>query len=159
MSGQRFSPRLKISRKHAQRNHREEFLNVLMKYWWGEMLSCLLLTSPSYPVLLSFPLLLHFPLRLSPHSVRVDGWMVAWRQKQADRLLSCMAECITSSISERLHQGFHQRQGYLVWCQGKCKHTHTLKWTHAHIWVPNAPTHTSILSAHMCTLTWTRSNM
>lgn len=148
---QRFSPWLKISRKHAQRNYQEEFLNVLMKYWWREMLSCLLLTSPSYPVLLSFPLHLHFPLHLSPHSVRGDGWMVAWRQKQADRLLSCMAECITSSISERLHQGFHQRQGYLVWCQGKCTqtHTHAQMNTRTHLGAKCSNTHVHFIGTYV----------
>lgn len=39
------------------------------------------------------------------YSVIANGCMVAQKQKQADRLLSCMAGCITGNTGEHLHPG------------------------------------------------------
>lgn len=103
-----------ICHKLEQRYHHQDFLNaVLMERDAIQSITFLLLfTSFSDPSL--------------PHSVRVDGWMVAWRQKQADRLLNCMAGCITSNISEHLHSGIPSKTWvFSVMSREMCTHRRT----------------------------------
>lgn len=65
---------LQISQKLAQHNYQTEFLNVLMKYRWGEILFSPSMTPPRN--VLSCPLYLHFPLHLFPTLI-ANGCMVA----------------------------------------------------------------------------------
>lgn len=128
---------LKISQKLAQHNYKTEFLNAPIKYRWGG----------APPPLCSFR---HssslFSTPPHPSSMIAYGWMVARRQKRADRILSRMAECITRDISEHLHPRSPSKTRVFSVAPGETQKTHAR--THKETHLRQTPLHFIGTRAH-----------